>query len=692
MRTLFIIMLLLVGLAAMAQKPAKPVLPDNKVHLSLQTRFVGKEVRLRWAPSRAGSWVHLNRIGYVLERSEISEANKKNAWIRVSPLVIKPEPLDQWKRFAVNPINKHALVIAQAIYGKRFNTTSNADLSDRADELSNRYSFALLAADLSFVAAQAAGLGFTDKTIEPGKHYAYRLMAAGKLVNYAPVDTAIALANTSQVEPLSRPAWQTPNEGERQVELLWDKTMHSRLFTAYYIERSADGKTYQPLTKEPYINMESDVANKSSFVYTDSLPANYKPYSYRLIGITEFGELSPPSEIVRAMGRDRTPPPAPVNLKTKALGGRRVEITWDAQQTPDLKGFYIGRSKKSLDDFKPLFDKPLPPNTRRYVDEQANPDTTNYYVVAAADTANNASASMSAYVLFVDSIPPGKPTGLSATVSRAGIVRLSWSKSSETDVKGYIVLAANQRDHQFITVVKQAIPDPVFMDTLQLKTLTESIFYQVKAVDRNNNTSVVSDILEVKKPDVVPPNIPVFSQYDIKSDGVLLEWAASTSKDVVGHVLYRREVKQPVFAKLARIESKAIHSYVDKSVRPNQRYDYMIRAEDDAGLQSPDSPILPVRVPEFKTRAGVQDFAVQYNNSKKQAEISWQNPPVSDVFTVIYRAENGGAFLTLNAPPKGVMQYQDRAIKPGVKYEYTTRVFYPDGKSSPLGPVSTVSF
>ena len=77
---------------------------------------------------------------------------------------------------------------------------------------------------------------------------------------------------------------------------------------------------------------------------------------------------------------------------------------------------------------------------------------------------------------------------------------------------------------------------------------------------------------------------------------------------------------------------------------------------------------------------------------KKQVNLSWQNPSVQGTYVVLYRADNGGPFLTLTAPVAGSTQYQDRTAKSGIMYEYTTRLYYPDGKSSPFGTISKLSF
>lgn len=688
--------MVLLGANAYAQRPASPARPatpprpDSTTRLTLTSRYTGKEVRLRWAPGKAGAWTLLNRSGYVLERAERDENGQLVRTVRLSAQPLKPEPLESWKRFT-RPINQNALIAAQAIYGKKFTFSGDASMLDKADELTNRYSFTLLASELSFATAQAAGLGLIDKTAEPNKRYYYRMYSAEKLVNYPPLDTAQAIVDTRTSSELPRPFWQTPLEEERKVNLQWPKDPHRLLFTAYHIERSADGKTYKRLTQQPYINMESTVQTKVNFAFSDSLPANYRPFYYRLVGITSFGEESSPSEPIRAMGRDRTPPRPPVNVKTTHLGGSRVEIRWDAIAEGDLGGFYIGRGSNSLTDFKPLFDKLLPRTARRYIDEHANADTTNYYIVVAADTSRNASASLSAYSVLVDTIPPGKPTGLVAKIDTNGIVQLQWKQNPERDVKGYLVFKANQRDHVFSSAVRRLLPGTVFRDTIQIRTLTEKIYYQVKAVDQKDNTSVASDILELTKPDIVPPSSPVFKDYKVAAAGVTLQWIASTSKDVVRHLLYRRKLGEPVFKELAALPTTVPPSYVDAAVQPNQWYEYMIRAEDDAGLKSPVRAALPIKIPDFKGEMGISNFIAQYNTTQKVVDINWGNT-VAATSIVIYRAENGSAFQTIATVNKGMVQYKDKQVKAGTQYEYTARVYYPDGKLSPFGTIVKLSF
>ncbi len=73
------------------------------------------------------------------------------------------------------------------------------------------------------------------------------------------------------------------------------------------------------------------------------------------------------------------------------------------------------------------------------------------------------------------------------------------------DIRGFNVFYSNKPDHEFSLLTKTPLTDTVFRDTISLKTLTKKIYYKVVAVDYNSNYSKFSQILELKRPDVVPP-------------------------------------------------------------------------------------------------------------------------------------------------------------------------------------------
>src|SRR5690606_947102 len=194
-------------------------------------------------------------------------------------------------------------------------------LLDRADELTNRYTFTLLAAALSYEPARYAGLAYTDHTVQPGTLYAYRVMAADSVVGYLPADTGMVALQTVPMEPLPGPVVARVEEGEGAVSLFWSKSAYQSVYTAFDIERSTDGQHFEPLNSRPYLQMDNPAlgVENPEFTYVDSLDENYQPHHYRLVGIDAFGQRSTAGLAVIAMGRDRTAPPPPKNLQSNIL-------------------------------------------------------------------------------------------------------------------------------------------------------------------------------------------------------------------------------------------------------------------------------------------------------------------------------------------------------------------------------------
>ena len=91
-----------------------------------------------------------------------------------------------------------------------------------------------------------------------------------------------------------------------------------------------------------------------------------------------------------------------------------------------------------------------------------------------------------------ETVAPAKPVGLSAE-SQSASVRLSWTANTETDVEGYMVVRAPKGTDDWNTIARQ-LTETYFVDnTCRPNT---SYIYKVKAIDRSQNISEASDIVE----------------------------------------------------------------------------------------------------------------------------------------------------------------------------------------------------
>lgn len=650
-------------------------------------------VVLRWAPDEPGGWVYGNRFGYIIERTTLQPEDTaatidSASYQKIHSDTLKPWPLDKWAEIADEEVNNpYTSIAAQVLYAD--DKADSLAWIEAADYLETRYSFAMMAADLSPEAANALALRYVDKDIEEGKYYAYRVISPVDPDLYTLIPGYV-FVNASNIQPTPAPEIDEAVELENKVEIRWDRALHDQYFSAYYIEKSEneDGP-FKRLTDRPYIQPNTDgLEDNKQIIFTDSTLANYQPHYYRIRGLTPFGEISPPSEVVQAMGRDRTPPPAPTNVQTEMLDTTRIKITWEMPSVPaDIDGFYVARSREANEGFEPLFDDPLPPGTRSYVDDRANQHISNFYMVGVVDTAGNGNLSLIEYGKMIDQFPPSKPTGFTGKIDTSGIVHLSWDKGPEEDIMGYQIYFANDTTHEFSPLTEGIWQDTTFTDSITVKTLTEEIYYKVLAVDLVYHYSEFSDVLELKKPDIIPPTTPVFNNYEVSEDGIRMDWFPSSSEDVVRHELFRKSDTGD-WQMLASVDSSdQVSEYLDEQVEADNIYTYSLMAVDDDSNRSQRSSPLRLKMISFSKKPVVDSLTVTPAKDSTQITLDWDYTYDGDYRFVLYRAVNGSKFVSYESLGMDETQFNDSNVKSGNKYEYAIRVIYADGRKSGFGSI-----
>lgn len=648
---------------------------DSIKNITVLANIKSNEVIIRWAPPNYIAWSRGNDIGYKVIRFRVNFDGKKPVEAQqVGNDTIKPLPLEAWKsKFPQN--HQFAPIAAQALYGKQFRISEQnfdaANVRTLSLEQELRYSFALYAADMDADVADALGLRLVDKSIEKDEQYLYAIIP----YDLSRMDTGFVFVDTRFPTEIPKAPDLEKNEMENQIELRWSREEYQPEFTAYWIERSEDGKNWKKLNQTPYLQATQDPTQQPDkyIYYTDTLIArNYLLYKYRLIGITPFAELSEPSNILEAMGRDRTSPEPAVITSIKDANGN-IELEWKLENPPsDLKGFIIGRSGSIGGQYEPITSDLLSPSTRKFVDRNPDRIDENYYIVFAVDTASNVSASMPAYGFLIDSIAPAKPIGLTGTIDTLGIVTLRWPLGDDPDITGYRVYFANAENHEFSNLTPYPIQDTVFVDTISLNTLTKEIFYQIAAVDRNFNHSVRSDILKLVKPDIVPPVTPLISDYLVTDTAVVLNIIPSSSDDVAEHILFRKGEKQTDWSEVMAFKNNSNFSnkIVDKDVTGPNYYLYSLQAVDSSGNKSELSPIVGVKVKQNLTGFNIDNLTASFDTQKKVVVLNWQKPKSNFNYYVIYRKVNGGKFENYASLDSDKIAFTDNELIYQGEYQY----------------------
>jgi uncharacterized protein len=663
--------------------------------LYLVAKSYGDSVVLRWAPTEPTFWQGANQAGYVVRRylTEGKKTTQNQPPTTLTTQPIKPWASETWK-VRVKPGDTLAAVAAQILYGKTVQAAnpkkgvSMREAMNAKNDLDNRHAYAVLLADQSALVANGLGLRFVDRTIEKGKSYVYTVHALVEPKQYQS-DTAVAFINTAEILPLPAMPGVVVEQLDRAAKFSWDRQRAGMFFSTYFLERSDDqGKTFRRVNQQAFVQPSQEEQTDLTtppITYVDSLPRNYRPYLYRIYGVTPFGETGQPTKNLPVMGRDKTAPNPPQQVTAENTRGNNVRLRWQKKdQETDFAGFMVGKSANVNGPFAPLNLKLLPKTATEFLDTGAVASGTNYYVVAALDTANNAALSLPAYVIMKDSLPPRKPTGLAGTIDTTGIVKLHWKLGKEPDLYGYMVYYANAKDHTFTPISTDFVVDSTFTDSISLRTLTEKIYYRIAAFDKNRNPSPYSDILELQKPDKVPPVPAVITGFQVTDTSVVMNWTPSSSTDLASQILYRRTINaaDSAWVEYARLDKK-LNRFTDRKVKKRTQYEYSLVAVDDAGLRSEKSFPLSARVYDSGIRQKIEGLSAIKGPDGKSIVLLWNYPVKENLRFVVYRSFNQGGLLTYRSVTGDKASFSDRTLQPG-EYTYAIKAVYQDGGESPL--------
>ncbi|WP_320020381.1 hypothetical protein [Labilibaculum manganireducens] len=620
---------------------------EEKHEIKLLTRAMQDSILLRWGPTTYPLWLYGNKVGYKITRTLLVRDNDyvaKPKVVLLTPTPLKPLPLREWELLAES--DDYAGVAAQAIYGDDFEVEANngspsmIDIVNKAKVQESRFGFALFSADQSSKVAEYSGLFFNDKNVMMGEKYLYKVFLA-QAPEGMKVDTAYFFTGIDEYMPLPAPLNVKAEEGDKMVTITWDKKYQEDFYNSFWVEKSMDnGKIYIKVNDTPLVNTTPDGYAESDFGFViDTLVDNYHTYLYRVIGISVFGELSPPSEVVEVKGKN-TITSVPLVHLSKTEDGTGVTIKWEF---PDDKGeivdgFRIFRSDKFAKDYQLLVDS-LSLIQTSYTDKHAL--LTGYYRMQAYNSDGSGPYSIPKMEQLVDSIPPAIPLGLKAVADTTGLVRLTWSPNKDDDIFGYRVYRANSKKEEFSQLTSKAIKNPFYKDQISLKTLTKEVYYKIVAVDNRQNQSAFSEILELERPDIVPPASPFIKSIKSVDSGLEISWIRSASNDVVKQVVYRNTSGSREW-ELIKTESDTTTHFTDGRVLPDGIYKYILLAVDKAGNES--KTIKPVAGKFIGNKLNDLWIVPHVKRDKKTKEfiLTWI-PPVYEVerYMIYYKNSKG---------------------------------------------------
>ncbi len=649
---------------------------------------------IRWAPASQVAWQMGNRYGYQLERFVVARDGKPvelsgQQGVQLTTAPIRPIAEAQMEQLAVK--DDRVALVKEAIYSKDFHVSSPekglGDFITKQCEADMRFGFMLLACDLSPAAANAAGLRFVDRSVKKGERYAYKISMTQQPKGVT-IEPGYCVTSLQEIVRLSPPREFSAQFGDSIARLQWLSNIDKGIYTAYVVERSKDGKSYQPVTDLPI--MYSAEKNQSFSYFIDTLLDNETTMYYRVKGLTPFGEAGPYSTVVSGQGSAALEKPFIDSIA--AIDNKKIYLQWHLSPLLQSKtqSIAVTRAPKVEGPYKDI-SQPLGKQALTWLDEK--PPADSYYRLKIKTTDGRVIYSLPELGQLIDKDPPAMPVGVKGIIDSTGIVHLQWDANTESDLRGYRVFRANAAHEEFTEITNRVVRKTSFTDTIQIKTLSEKVLYRIVAVDKMYNPSEYSTILTLNRPDVVPPSAPVFVYNRVQDTvaGILLRWKNSTSSDVVKQVLYRVNSQVGSFNKsiVFTDTTNKVHEWLDTAIQAGGKYYYELVAYDEANNSSKDrSGDIEY---ESAYRAAISNIKAAADREKKLINLEWKHDQDPAVYYV-YRSVNNQSFLLykkLNGKQKSLT---DDEIRIGNQYAYRVKAEWTSGKTTMMSKPVSVSF
>lgn len=659
---------------------------QDSTSVKIIARSLPDKVLVRWALDQPLEWKKANEFGFWVERATIFRDGQtvlpmERELLTSTPL--KPKPLEEWETLAKK--DQNAAILAQALYGESFETTAPGSQMGSIfavnDELEQRFTFALLAAEQNYEAAKLAGWAYEDTAVRKGEKYVYIVKVA------LPDDSTLAIrkgtvyAGPDFYEPLPKPIGFTGAFGDGHATLNWNYNLLQSLYSSYIVERSSDSINFERLNGSPIFNAQQSENNQqSSLYYTDSIPNNTN-FWYRIKGKSAFGEEGPASgtltgTAIEALGY------VPRIYHKEIPTDTSAKLFWEFDKKGNnlINSFQLRRSNTNNGTYETV--KKDIPVTQRQISYQGL-KRSNYFTIVAMGKNGIESESFPTLVQPMDSIPPKPPVGLIGIMDTTGLVRLNWNKNLEEDLNGYRIYKSNNPNVEFSEVTNATLLKDSYTDTVPAANLNKKIYYKILAEDQRYNKSTFSKILIVDKPDMIAPSPPVLRKYEVTEQGIRINWIPSSSADVISHIVYRRNAAENDVQWEKLFDSSAKDTtFLDEKELERNIYSYTVVAIDSSGYES--QPANPVTV-TWNGRILIDKdikFSGSANRELRFINLSWKIKNDDILEYRLYRGNQLNGLKLYKTFDASAKNFNDVDLEINSDYTYGIQMLLSGGRTS----------
>lgn len=420
-----------------------------------------------------------------------------------------------------------------------------------------------------------------DPNVDNGQSYRYRIRAVDLAGRLSAPSAPVTIEPFDDRAPLA-PQNLATEAGDGRVRLAWRISPEINV-TGYFVERSNG-------LDQPYTRLAEEPIPTLSPSWVDQTARGGVQYFYRIVAVNDRGLESKPSNPIAAVPFDETPPEPPTGL-TAIAADRRLQISWKASPSDDVRGYHIYRGEGPGLAIR-LTESPLPGT--EYTDlgfdaEGLKPGGRYTIRVAAVDHSFNESTSIETTIEIPDDEPPAAPSALQLRNVEGRLVEISWSSAGSLDL-----------DHYRVTRETVAIPASVLeigvvpasgrlrLRDEAVRTGTE-FRYRVVAVDHAGNIGEPAvATLHFRRLAAPPSTRRVVAR--LVANGVALNWERVIDDELAGYRVYRATIPTGVYEPVSElIPHDRAREFIDHGGGPGHYY--QVRAVDRSGNESrPSTP------------------------------------------------------------------------------------------------------
>ncbi len=586
-----------------------------------------------------------------------------------------------------NEDKQAAAFLYNTIYPNTDKGTFNGN--DKANFEKMTYELMLLSCNFDKRIAIAAGLYHADSSISNSKKYTYQFAV---YTNSKSISTTSLLSIDVDASALSINKKITDLKGKSRNKvavLNWKATNYTYEYYGYNVYRSDDSSNYKKVNANPIVFTRNEYEkDKQLIFFKDTMPKTDKKFYYYIKGINLFGEEGDASNVITALCI--TPVNSVPMIDTmNVIQNRNVKLSWrmnDPAETKLPKKYILQKSEKESVGYKTVYESP---NSLNYTDKDVSKGAD--YRIAAILHNSDTLYSFSRYATIIDTIPPSVPVNLIATVDKKGIVTISWKKNAESDIQGYKLFRSNRPEDEFVQMNEKFVTDSFSTDKLNLRTLSKNIYYKIAASDNNYNTSALSEYIEVKRPDTIPPQAPILVSVFQNTYGIVVKYILSSSDDIGKEVLLKKGPTEPDFKEFISFSKKdSLGEIIDTLVEQGQTYTYKLRSADDDGNTSYS------RTLDFLFETGyrkkIKDITFTVDRTAKKIDLVWKYDEKNVEKFVIYRSRKDEKPTIIKTLEGNTLQFTDRTVNMGNVYEYRIKAAMVNGAESIISSPISVEY